>query len=124
MKDDRFAFSVRHGDKLKAFAWVWMERVDPKKPRIPNSEVLAVRVRDEVDKQARLDLGIEAFFTEPHYKNFPAILIRLKSIGEEELGELITNAWRCQAPALSRETLGGAPVMRGHWPLGHVRWTG
>ena len=39
-----FAFSVRNKGKLKGFAWVWMERMTPKKPRVPNPGVLAVRV--------------------------------------------------------------------------------
>ena len=30
--DDRFGFSVRNGNKDKGFAWVWMERVEPKQP--------------------------------------------------------------------------------------------
>ena len=34
-----FAFSVRNKDKLKGFAWVWMERVVPKKPRVANPRV-------------------------------------------------------------------------------------
>jgi hypothetical protein len=97
-EEDRFAFSVRNGEKFKAFAWVWNERVQPKKPRVANPDVLAVRVRDEIDKQALLDLGIEAFFTEPHYNNFPAILVRLESVGFEELVELVSTGWRCQAP--------------------------
>ena len=41
---DRFAFSVLNKGKPKGFAWVWMERVDPKKPRVANPGVLAVRV--------------------------------------------------------------------------------
>ena len=41
---DRFAFSVRNKDKLRGFVWVWMERIQPKKPRVPNSGVVAVRV--------------------------------------------------------------------------------
>jgi hypothetical protein len=32
---DRFAFSVRNKGKLKGFAWVWLERVDPRKARVP-----------------------------------------------------------------------------------------
>jgi hypothetical protein len=38
------------------------------------------------------------FFTEPHYNGFPAVLVRLAAVGEDELRELITDAWRCQAP--------------------------
>ena len=41
---DRFAFSVRSRGKSKGFAWVWLERVEPKKPRVANPGVLAVRV--------------------------------------------------------------------------------
>ena len=34
--DGQFSFSVRNKDKQKGFAWVWMERLDPKKARVPN----------------------------------------------------------------------------------------
>jgi hypothetical protein len=45
------------------------------------------------------------FFTEPHYNGFPAILVRLPAIEEDELRELLTDAWRCQAPrALVKES--------------------
>ena len=40
----------------------------------------------------------DKFFTEPHYNGFPAVLVRLPAIGEDELRELITDAWRIQAP--------------------------
>ena len=46
----RFAFEVMNKGKLKGYAWVWMERVEPKKPRVPNPAVLAVRVANLVDK--------------------------------------------------------------------------
>lgn len=48
---DHFAFSVPAGKKRKGFAWVWMERVEPKEPRVPNPEVLAVHVANEAEKQ-------------------------------------------------------------------------
>jgi hypothetical protein len=41
---DHFAFSVMNKGKLKGFAWVWMERINPKKPRVANPGVLAARV--------------------------------------------------------------------------------
>jgi hypothetical protein len=45
------------------------------------------------------------FFTEPHYHGFPAILIRLPAIETDELRELLTDPWRCQAPrTLAKES--------------------
>jgi len=93
-----FAFSVRNGKKDKGFAWVWKERVEPKKPRVPNPKVLAVRVPDEGEKQALLAAEPEKFFTEPHYNGFPAVLVVLAKVGRAELRELLIDAWRCQAP--------------------------
>jgi hypothetical protein len=96
--DDRFAFSVRNKDKQKGFVWVWMERVEPKKPRVPNPDVVAVRVADQEEKEMLLAADPKTFFTEPHYNGFPAVLVRLPAIDVDELTALITEAWRCQAP--------------------------
>ncbi len=95
---DRFAFSVRNRDKLKGFVWVWLERVEPKKPRVPRPDVIAVRVADLDEKDVFLSMDKAKFFTEPHYRGFPAILVRLPAVNVDELEELITNAWSCQAP--------------------------
>ena len=95
---DDFAFSVRNGNKDKGFAWVWKERIEPKKPRVPNPKVLAVRVEDEGEKQALLAADPQKFFTEPHYNGFPAVLVVLANVGRAELRELLVDAWRCQAP--------------------------
>ncbi len=96
---DRFAFSVSEKGKEKGIAWVWMERLHPKKARVPNPEVLAIRVADLSEKEMLLasDDGSK-FFTEPHYNGYPAILVRLEAIDVDELEELITDAWCCQAP--------------------------
>lgn len=100
----RFAFSVRNKGKLKGFVWVWMERVAPKKARVPQPKVIAVRVASLVDKDFMLTLNPEKFFTEPHYDGFPAILVRLPAVTARELRPIITEAWRCQAPKdLERE---------------------
>lgn len=95
---DRFAFSVLNKGKEKGFAWVWMERVEPKKPRIPQPGVLAVRVGGEEDKDFLIHAAPEVFFTEPHYNGFPAILIRLDAIGIDQLETLLIDAWHYQAP--------------------------
>jgi hypothetical protein len=98
---DRFAFSVRNGKKEKAFVWVWQERIDPKKARVPNANVLAVRVLDLMEKDLLLASDPKKFFTEPHYDGFPAALVRLQAVTVGELKQLITAAWRCQAPRAS-----------------------
>ena len=33
----------------RAFAWPWRERVDPRRARVPNLDVLAVRIAHESD---------------------------------------------------------------------------
>ena len=93
-----FSFAVVNGKKRKGFAWVWQERIQPKKPRVPCPAVIALRVADESEKQMLLAADADKFFTEPHYDGFPAILVRLAAIEVDELTELITDAWRCQAP--------------------------
>jgi hypothetical protein len=95
-----FAFSVpdKKG-KLKGFVWVWMERVVPKKPRVPNPGVIAVRVANVGQKNALLSADPKKFFTEPHYDGFPAVLVRLEAVSVADLKVLIAEAWRCQAPA-------------------------
>ena len=95
---NRFAFSVENKGKDKGFVWAWNERVDPKKPRVPRADVLAVRVADEAEKLALLSGDPEKFFTEPHYDGFPAVLVRLPAVTVPELRQLIGEAYRCQAP--------------------------
>ena len=36
----------------KGIAWVWLERLEPKKARVPNPSVVAIRVADESEKEA------------------------------------------------------------------------
>ena len=94
----RFAFAVPNQERLRGFVWVWMERVDPKKARVPQPKVVAVRVANLVDKDFLLKRDPAKFFTEPHYDGFPAVLVRLPAITARELRPLIVEAWRCQAP--------------------------
>lgn len=102
--DDRFAFSVLNKGKWKGIAWVWLERVEGGKARVPQPEVLGVRVANESEKQSLIAADPDKFFTEPHYNGFPAVLVRLAKVGVDELAELISDAWRIQAPrALVKE---------------------
>lgn len=98
-EEGRIAYAVLNKGKPKGLAWVWMERVDPKKARVPNPEVIAIRVRNNLEKEMLIEAEPTKFFTEPHYNGFPAILVRLAAVDATELEVLLRNAWRCQAPS-------------------------
>jgi hypothetical protein len=82
----------------KQFAWSWLERVDPKRARIPSADVVAVRVGNEFEKETLIDMDPLVFFTEPHYDGYPAILVRLPAIDLDLLRVVIADAWRSRAP--------------------------
>ena len=66
---------------------------------------IALSLPETAGKDELLAADPDKFFTEPHCNGFPAVLVRLPAIDEDELRELITDAWRCQAPrALARES--------------------
>jgi len=94
---DRFAFSVRRKGKLKGFVWVWMTRIDPKKPRVPEPSVIALRVPSVAERDRMIAEWPDRFFTEPHYNGFPAVLLRLPAVSASELRSLVELAWKCQA---------------------------
>ncbi|MBS2021139.1 MAG: hypothetical protein JST92_01925 [Deltaproteobacteria bacterium] len=108
---ERFAFSVRDGEKDKGFAWAWNERVDPKKARVPNAKVLALRTSGLDEKEALLAMAPGKFFTEPHYNGYPAVLLHLPKVGVAELRMHLVNAWRCMAPLVQTCR---AKVLNGH----------
>lgn len=104
-----FSFEVESKGKRKGFVWVWNERVDPKKPKVPNRDVIAVRVANLAQKDLLLAADPRKFFTEPHYNGYPAVLVRLDKVSVSDLELLISDAWRCQAP---KDLLAGDPPQR------------
>jgi len=105
----RIALSLPHatqdGSKIrylvdggKAFAWTWKKRVEPKRARVEQFDVFAVRVANEEEKQVLIASDPAKFFTEPHYNGYPAVLVRLAEIDSDELTELLMDAWRNAAP--------------------------
>jgi hypothetical protein len=94
IEEPGFSFSVGG----KAFAWVWRERIEPKRARVPNPDVIVVRVANELEKQALLALDPDVFFTEPHYNGYPAVLVRIPVIDPDLLERVLTDAWRTRAP--------------------------
>lgn len=116
VSDDSLAITVLNKGKAKGIAWSWKERVDPKKARVENRRVLAVRVDGETAKQALLSADPRKYFTEPHYNGYPAILVRLDAIGKAELAALLTDAWRLQAPRALVAAHDGTPARRRRSP--------
>jgi hypothetical protein len=81
----------------KQFAWPWLERIDPKRARVRNPGVIAVRVANEFEKETLIDMDPAVFFTEAHYDGYPAILVRLAAIDPDLLRVVLTDGWRCRA---------------------------
>jgi hypothetical protein len=90
--DEPYAFGVDVRGKVKGFAWTWKERVVPKRPRVPNLEVIAIRTAGAEAKEDLLRADPAKFFTEAHYNGFPAVLVRLAAVDLDELTELLTDA--------------------------------
>ncbi len=61
-------------------------------------ETLVIWLHDEYDKEALIATQPNIFFTLPHYPGHPSVLVRLAAIDDEELREVLTEAWRVRAP--------------------------
>jgi hypothetical protein len=66
----------------------------------PAGPIMGARVEHLVAKEAVLadDPTRAVFFTTPHFDGHPSVLVRLGEIGEEDLREVIVEAWLAQAP--------------------------
>jgi hypothetical protein len=102
----RIALGLREAEEVKSsfriggknFAAVYPERIDPKKARVPNFDVLVTWVPDLHTKAAYLQSDPETYFTTEHYDGYAIVLVRLARVGEQLLTELLTEAWACRAP--------------------------
>ena len=70
--------------------------------RLREDGALVVFCADLAEKEALLSSEPDVLFTTPHYDGSPTVLVRLHAIDEEELTELLTDAWRVRAPARLR----------------------
>ena len=64
----------------------------------PDGPVLGARVPDEGVKTALIADEPELYFTTSHFDGYPAVLVRLERLPDDELVELATEAWACRAP--------------------------
>lgn len=64
----------------------------------PDGEILGAAVADEGVKHALIADRPDFYFTTPHFDGYAAVLVRLAAIDDDELAELITEAWLARAP--------------------------
>ena len=87
--------------KDKTFAWERPLRksdLEALGPDAPTGEILGVRVEHEIAKQALIESEPNVYFTTPHFDGYPSVLVRLETIGDEALEELLVDAWLSRAP--------------------------
>ena len=64
----------------------------------PDGPILGVRVENLMAKDALLASDPDVYFTTPHFDGYPAVLVQLDRISEDELTEAIVEAWLDRAP--------------------------
>ena len=64
----------------------------------PDGPILGARVEHLGAKEALLSDDPDVFFTTPHFDGYPAILVQLDRISEEDLTEVVVEAWLNRAP--------------------------
>ena len=62
-----------------------------------DGETLAVKCGD-AERDFRMQADPETFFITEHYKGYPTVLIRLRQVSLSDLGEVLEEAWRRNAP--------------------------
>jgi hypothetical protein len=87
--------------KDKLFAWerpLRPKEVEELGGRAPEGPVLGARVEHLGAKQALLEDDPSVYLTTSHFEGYAAVLVRLDRISQEELEEVIVEAWLARAP--------------------------
>jgi hypothetical protein len=65
---------------------------------VPGNEEFVI-VRIDLDRREHLlELNPEAFFVTPHYQNYPGVIVRLSTVDQKQLRDLLADGWRLVAP--------------------------
>ncbi len=81
----------------KGLVWPYRARAAPKTPRVIQPGKVAIRCPLE-RKEMLIAAAPDRFFDDDHFSGYPAVLVHLDAIDEDELAHLLYQAWRMQAP--------------------------
>ena len=77
------------------FVWSYPDRSTGR--RVIRTDVAALYVGDEAEKQALVLGEPDLFFTARGYEDAPLVMVRLEKVGIRRLRELVTDAWRMRS---------------------------
>lgn len=89
----------------KLFAWEchpWPSIPEDMREIIARELVVGVKVADSVDARALREMGPEVFLRATTRWGEPKVAFRMAGIDDDHLVELVTEAWRVQAPKYLR----------------------
>ena len=92
----------------KLYAWEchpWPSIPDDVRAIIAAELVIGVKVADRVDALALVEMAPDVFLRTTTRWGEPKVAFRMASIDDEHLAELVTEAWRVQAPLYLRREL-------------------
>lgn len=71
---------------------------DRSRPDDAGAEEFAVVRIDYAERAALVQQDPDTFIVTPHYQNYPGVIVRLATVDDAQLRELLTEAWRRVAP--------------------------
>jgi hypothetical protein len=94
-KDANGREAVRVAGKVLAYLAI-NERSRP--GEAPGNEEFVI-VRIDFDRRENLlESNPETFYVTPHYRSYPGVIVRLSTVDQNQLRELLVDAWRLVAP--------------------------
>ncbi len=109
---DRPTYLVTQRPKPRGFVLARAPRHDAVDPATGEeyTDLLVIRTQNAADKAALVEAD-GPFFTIDHFRNYNAVLVQQRRLGEidvEELREVLTDAWLAVAPrSLAKKFLAG-----------------